>query len=58
MLQGNAPVNWNPHLPPPRARVGDDGGMDAPLNKIVAQGGGVIDNYLATTLTYSSCNGI
>ena len=35
-----APVNWRP---PPhsllRARVGDNGGMDALLNKIAAQGG-------------------
>ena len=30
---------------PPRARVGNSGGMDARLNKIVAQRGGVMDNY-------------
>ena len=34
-----------PRPPSPRARVGDSGGMDALLNKIFAQGGGVIDNY-------------
>ena len=30
---------------PPWDRVGDSGGIDALLNKIVAQGGWVIDNY-------------
>ena len=35
---------------PSRAKVGDSGGMNALLNKIVAQGGGVIDNYSTATL--------
>ena len=51
LVRHNAPVNWNPHLPPSRARVGDSGGMEALLNKIVAQGGGVIDNYWTPTKT-------
>ena len=33
-----------PHYP--WTRVGDSKGMDALLNTSVAQGGGVIDNYL------------
>ena len=37
--------------PPSRAGIGGSGGMDALLNKIVAQGGGVIDNFWTPTST-------
>ena len=37
--------------PTPRATVGASGGMDALLNKTVAQGGGVIGNYWTPTST-------
>ena len=44
-------------IPTPPFSV-DSGGMDALLNKTVAQVGGIIDNYWTPTWTYSSCNDI